>query len=274
MTSSKARQYKDFTIKKLYSKSGNRCAFPDCNVIFMESESQINLSNICHIEDANPSTHRADRFNPEMTDDQRRDYDNLILLCPNHHKVTEESDVYTVEALKKMKRDHEDWVRKNLETKDSITKYPSALNDLIKILGGTLFADTNPTEPQSAPNPEEKIKYNNVKRYISIIEAYKVYQGRLNSAYEEIEKQGSFLKTNILLNIKNLYLLERRDYDGIAEIRANADTIIENILSKLSERIENSTNFDPELPYEVIENYLYVIMVDAFMRCNILEEPQ
>jgi hypothetical protein len=27
------------------------------------------------------------------------------------------------------------------------------------------------------------------------------------------------------------------------------------------------------LPYEAIEISLYIILVDAFMRCNILEEP-
>lgn len=273
MADNKARQYTNPTIKKLFSRSGNRCAFPDCDVIFFSEESENNLSNICHIEDANPNTHKADRYNPAMTDDQRRDYNNLILLCPNHHKITDDLDIYTVQALKNMKSDHEDWVRENLKPKDAIAKYPQVLNIVINILGSSLFAEGYPKEPLTAPDPEGKIIFNNIIRYKSIIEEYKVYQGRLNSAYEEIEKQGSALKANLLLNIKSLYLKEKQNYNGITEIRANADSIIEKILSILLERIEKSSNADPLLPFEVIENYLFVIMVDAFMRCNILEEP-
>lgn len=44
-----------------------------------------------------------------MTDEDRAAYENLILLCPNHHKLIDvlEPDRYTVEVLEEMKYGHE-----------------------------------------------------------------------------------------------------------------------------------------------------------------------
>ncbi len=88
MAKNQSRNYLTLTIKRLYALSGNRCAFPGCERTFVNWEDDTNFSNICHIEDANPNTHKAGRFNPNMSDKERADYKNLILLCPNHHIKT------------------------------------------------------------------------------------------------------------------------------------------------------------------------------------------
>ena len=87
--------------------------------------------------------------------------------------------------------------------------------------------------------------------------------------YEEIEKAGSTRKEFLLLNIKNIYLKEKVEFDTIDKIRANADNIIDNIKDMLWKLVE-----DTNLDREVIEVALTILIVDAFMRCNILEEPQ
>lgn len=273
MADKKARQYSVLTIKKLYALSGNRCAFPNCGVTFLNSEDDKNFSNICHIEDANQNTHKADRYNSQMTSKERADYNNLLLLCPNHHIETNNPEKYTVDVLRKMKRNNEDDVLQKLAGQNLITKNPSALNVVIGSLGSSIFDGTAINDPSSAPDPEDKILYNNVVRYKSIIEEYKVYQGRLNKVYEEIEKQGSTKKEFVLLNIRTAYLIEKKKYSSIEEIRANADNIIENVETKLWDLIENSSNANTHLPIEAIQISLYVVLVDAFMRCSILEEP-
>ncbi|SFJ03568.1 hypothetical protein SAMN05421638_1953 [Kaistella treverensis] len=273
MADKKARQYSILTIKKLYALSGNKCAFPNCDVVFLNWEDDINFSNICHIEDANQSTQKADRYNSKLTGKERADYNNLLLLCPNHHIETNNPDKYTVDVLREMKRNHEEDILRKLSGQNLITKNPSALNIVIGSLGSSIFDSTAVNDPSSAPDPEEKILYNNVVRYKSIIEEYKVYQGRLNKVYEEIEKQGSTKKEYVLLNIKTAYLNEKKKYSSIEEIRANADNIIENVETKLWDLIENSSNANTHLPIEAIQISLYVVLVDAFMRCSILEEP-
>jgi len=252
------------TKNRLYSLSGNQCAFPGCNEKLFNEEGK-NFSNICHIEAASPG---GERYNANSTDDYRRSYENLILLCSKHHTETNNIDKYTVDVLKKMKREHE---AKFLEL-EILRKHPSALNIVIgyignKIIGGPI------NEPANAPKIQEKILYNDIKEYKSIIEEYVLYNSRLNRLYEEIEKQGSTKKEFILQNIRNLYLKEKAD-KNIDEIRANADAIIERIKNELWQMVEDSGNPLTELPFEVIDSSLLVLLVDAFIRCKVLEEPK
>jgi hypothetical protein len=271
MAKNKARNYSQLTLKKLYALSGNQCAFPDCVIPFVNSQDDINFSNICHIEDANENLHKSDRFNDNMTDAQRADYSNLLLLCPNHHIETNDTTKYSVERLKEIKRNHEAKILK-LISPNILTKNPSALSVIIGFIGKNIFEEMQTNEPVNAPDTAQKIAFNNVVRYKPIIQEYVVYQGKLNKLYEEIEKQGSTKKEFVLQNIKNLYLKEKGKLTNLDAIKQNADNIIESIETELWNKIENSNN-TINLPIEAIEISLLVILVDAFMRCNILEEP-
>ncbi len=92
-----ARNYTNKTLKRLFALSGNECAFPGCDKKLVNQENAKD-SNICHIEAANPD---GQRYNPNMTDEERADYHNLILLCVQHHDETDDVDKYPVEVLKK-----------------------------------------------------------------------------------------------------------------------------------------------------------------------------
>lgn len=91
------------TKRRLYLLSGNECAFPTCNQRLTDENGDF-IGEICHIEGANEG---GERYNPFQTDEERRDISNLILLCPNHHKITDNEEIYTVEYLKEIKRNHE-----------------------------------------------------------------------------------------------------------------------------------------------------------------------
>lgn len=266
---SKARQYTLPTIKKLYALSGNECAFPDCNVTFLDSETDINYSNICHIEDANP----GGRYNSNMTDKQRASYKNLILLCPNHHIETNDTNKYPKETLLQMKREHEDSVRQKLSEKDILTRHSSVLSIVINHIGVSLFDEYSEDSIGAAPDPEIKIQHNKVIRYKSIIEEYKVYHGKLNKIYGEIEQDGSLKKKLLLENIKMLYLKKKSEYNSFDEITKNADNIIEAVEAELWQIIERDNTIFQTTPYEAIQLGILIILVDAFMRCKILEEP-
>jgi hypothetical protein len=103
---SSARNYTQATLKKLFALSGNQCAFPDCTQNIIDKESNM-IGEICHIEAAKQG---GLRYNTVQTDKERAHYNNLILLCRNHHQVIDNPDnidKYTVEALKEMKDNHE-----------------------------------------------------------------------------------------------------------------------------------------------------------------------
>ena len=265
---SKARQYSTFTIKRLYALSGNICAFPDCQKEFFQEDNTEHLSNICHIEGAKPN---SERYNPNMTDMQRASFENLILLCPNHHIITNDTSIYSVEVLKEMKRNHE---AKQLSANKSLVKHPSVFISVINILGSTLFEEKE-SEIVEPPNPSKKIAYNNIIRYKSIIEEYRVYQGKLTTAFVEIEKEGSMKKEFLLQNIWNLYQKEKRKFLDFATLQKNSDTIIDNIKNELWKKLnDRNQGIDESLPVEAIEMCILIILVDSFIRCKILEKPQ
>ncbi len=91
-------------LRELFLKSGNRCAFPGCHNLMMNERGDF-IGQICHIEAAEEG---GERFNPNMTNEERRSFDNLMLMCYEHHIVTNNVAEYPVSKLKKMKKDHED----------------------------------------------------------------------------------------------------------------------------------------------------------------------
>ncbi|WP_415282467.1 HNH endonuclease [Candidatus Nitrososphaera sp. FF02] len=50
------------------------------------------FGEICHIEAAESG---GPRYNSKQTDEDRRHYDNLILLCRNHHKATDDEVTFS-----------------------------------------------------------------------------------------------------------------------------------------------------------------------------------
>jgi len=94
---------KPSTIKKLFAFSGNLCAFPGCKEPLVTADGEI-ISEICHIEAAEKG---GERFNGSSNDEYRRSYENLILLCGTHHKITNNEHKYTAIVLKEMKSQHE-----------------------------------------------------------------------------------------------------------------------------------------------------------------------
>ncbi len=91
------------TVKRLFAKSSDRCAFPRCVASLTYGETLI--GEICHIKGDKPG---SPRYDSGQSDEDRQSYDNLIILCPNHHTVIDDDeDAYTVTRLQKMKFNHE-----------------------------------------------------------------------------------------------------------------------------------------------------------------------
>lgn len=91
--------------KILFGKSGNKCAFPGCDYTLIDENNNI-MCEMAHIEAKSDNGPRA---NKSKTLKERNKAENLICFCYNHHKLVDKyKDKYTVEVLKKMKKEHED----------------------------------------------------------------------------------------------------------------------------------------------------------------------
>lgn len=102
------------TRKELWAKSGNRCAICKKELIskLSDDEGSFNIGDECHIISSNTS---GPRYKPGIEDYDT--YDNLLLLCKNHHRQIDENCItYTEELLHYIKTLHENWVKETLES--------------------------------------------------------------------------------------------------------------------------------------------------------------
>lgn len=261
----KARAYTDKTLKRLFGLSGNICAFPDCNKQLVNQMNAKN-SNICHIEAANKG---GERYRADMTDEERADYPNLILLCIQHHDETNNVSKYSVKKLQEMKSNHEtDILNKTLSNN------PSMLANTINAIANINIDNIIDSGNLIVINPNDKLHYNAVKRNTAIIQEYKVYRGKVNALYNELEAQGSIKKEKLLSNIKQIYLRVKGEYiqdstNILDIIRKNSDNIYDDVYNVLYDKSKDSVYWKEDLALGI-----QLIMVDSFIRCKILEEPQ
>lgn len=143
-------------IKLLWGPSGNKCALCDAEVTEEGKEGNPYPVGInAHIEGENLG---SKRYNPNMTDKQRNDYVNLILVCPTcHTKIDNDVQEYTVEKLKSIKKKHEQWVAESLRAVMPEITF-AELEVIVKYLVAVPISDSNIT----VIPPHEKIRRNNL----------------------------------------------------------------------------------------------------------------
>ncbi len=131
----------DKTRKRLWAKSGNRCAISKIELVCDptgETDESI-IGEECHICARNPG---GPRYNANLSEVDVDEYNNLILLSRNYHKIIDDNPrYYTSERLHNIKKSHEERVRKTLDFEIrniKSTKYPeSTISFLIRILTGS-----------------------------------------------------------------------------------------------------------------------------------------
>jgi len=191
--------------KNLWAKSGNRCSICKVELFSKQnSKDEVNIGEECHIIS---SQINGPRHKPNI--DDYDSYDNLILLCRNHHKVIDElSDTYTEELIRYMKSNHENWVKTTLGNsvnKQKLSK-PKFLmritsgKELLNIISGAYGYRIDYDEVE---NQDDAEYIGGVLQYLEecgdisgmVDEIYeKVQMGlHLNEMLGELEQKGYFL---------------------------------------------------------------------------------
>lgn len=108
---------RDSVARALYIYSGNQCAFNGCTQPLI-TESSGFVGRIAHIHAASDGGPRA---NGKLTTEERREKDNLMLLCASHAaEIDAVPDCFPVDLLRKMKRDHESRFSAGLKALDEL----------------------------------------------------------------------------------------------------------------------------------------------------------
>lgn len=101
--------------KLLWSRAAGRCSKPGCRIVLtldrLDGDSAT-LGEMAHIIGYEPRSARSDS---PLTEAERNQYSNLILLCRNHHaEVDADEKAFPVEVLHGYKVAHEEWVATSL----------------------------------------------------------------------------------------------------------------------------------------------------------------
>lgn len=112
--------------KKLWYRSGGRCAFPHKLELSFPGTGHL-FGRMAHIVGRSPDGPRADPLYGAAVDA----FENLILLCPEHHDAVDRDVAgWAASRLRELKSQHEDWVRRRLKWAES----PDSVRPPTKIL--------------------------------------------------------------------------------------------------------------------------------------------
>ncbi|MBU1627130.1 HNH endonuclease [bacterium] len=144
--------------KVLCTRSGNRCAMPECHKELVikenENDSPAIIGEMAHIKGEKPG---APRYESNMTDKERNCYNNLILVCRNCHKMIDDQyNTYTIEKLYEIKKRHESWIIESTR-KEVINVTFVELNVVTKYIVSGQFV---PSVSYVLIPPRDKIKKN------------------------------------------------------------------------------------------------------------------
>jgi hypothetical protein len=152
--------------KLLLQRSGDRCAFASCRKLLSADANDLDdaviLGEMAHVAGEKPGAkgknNASARYNPNMPDEERNGYKNLIYLCREHHRlIDEQENTYSVERLLTIKADHEQWVRLSLAQAMPEVDFQE-LEEVTKHLLAN-FSNLPETKYTLTP-PEEKMRRN------------------------------------------------------------------------------------------------------------------
>ena len=134
MEISKQKKRDDFnpkTIEALAKRASYICSNPDCRSLTLypsekDSEEYIFIGKAAHITAASEG---GPRYDPTFTPEQRTSIENGIFLCSNCADMIDKNNGldFPVDLLREWKRNHETWVKENLN---------KSLNSPISVIDG------------------------------------------------------------------------------------------------------------------------------------------
>ncbi|HEY9178537.1 MAG TPA: SAVED domain-containing protein [Flavipsychrobacter sp.] len=180
---------------KVWTEAAGRCQFRGCNIPLWYSELTLNEKNfgeMAHIIGASENGPRGDDNSEELA----KNPDNIMLVCDRCHKEIDDSilqELYSVNELSKMKKEHTNRVRMLLDQKAKKTR-PLILTAQI---GGqnTVFGDRSiqsailPYYPDNISDDWFKIEVGHFDRKKD--EDWKVAQAKIDEVVDSINRSIS-----------------------------------------------------------------------------------
>lgn len=112
---------------------------------------------------------------------------------------------------------------------------------------------------------DRKISHNRINSAKIIIDDYSLHYCRVDKIYAEFDSQGSNKSNSVLSTIRQEYAKLKNNFSN--------DELFFAIISKVQDKVLNSSNYT-SIPFDELEFCINILIVDAFIRCKIFENPK
>lgn len=241
----------------LWGLAAARCSFPDCRKILVDPESGSDAPNIigeqAHIV-AYSDSPNAPRFDRSYPTEDKNKYENLILLCPTHHRIVDKRpSKYTVNKLHSMKREHENWVRMSLQNSVGTLNFQELEAVTEHLLSRSLTSED--TDLRVVP-PMEKIKRNNLSAPVD----QHITMGLANAKLvEDFVNTRCSIDPTFAVRLRTHFVTE---YNRLSEARISGNDLFFALVSFAS---RNSRTFNQQAAGLTVLTYL-------FEKCEVFEK--
>jgi hypothetical protein len=182
-------------------------------------------------------------------------------------------DIYDIvsvlnEILSKQAREQKDiykFIKSELGNEIDIIKLDSNLTSVINILSKETWDESNQSDAVNSFEIGRKISFNDLIDSKGTIDEYCVYYKKVDEKYSEFDSLGSNKSNSVLATIK-------REYIKLKNI-GTSDLVFLTVIEKIKDKVLESPNFI-EIPIDELELCVDILVVDAFIRCKIFENPQ
>jgi hypothetical protein len=156
------------------------------------------------------------------------------------------------------------FVKKELVTEIEPMKLETNLATVINILSNEDWDKSEPVTEIDSFEIDRKITHNNLDGAKAIIDDYMIHYGRVDKIYSEFDSQGSNKSSTVLGTIRLEYAKAKNNLTD--------DQLFFEVVAKVQDKVLNSINYS-SIPYDELELCVNILVVDAFIRCRIFENP-
>lgn len=158
-----------------------------------------------------------------------------------------------------------EFIKFELGNEVDVLKLDSNLAMIINILAKEEWNDDCRSEPVHKFEIDRKILHNQLNKAKHLIEEYCLYHGKVDSKYSVFDSMGSNKSNSVLAKIKREYIK--------AKDAGSPDEVFFSVIEVLKDKVIESANYS-QVPIDELELCIDILVVDAFIRCKIMESPE
>lgn len=157
-------------------------------------------------------------------------------------------------------------IHEELEDPIPLPRVDTNLATIIDILSREAWEENLDSPEINAFEIRRKIEYNDLVSMQPMIDEYKVFTSRLNEKYQEFDRLGANKSRSILHCV-------RRQYLELSNQLSDSQEIFLTLINRIVAMIQDSKNYT-EIPFEELEMCVWILVVDAFIKCKIFKNPE